>query len=94
MIHETSKAEFQTRYPTYRAGMPWLIEKRWFYDDVSSTAGIVIFDSADKDWSFITLRPDDGGLYRGVDLGHSFKTDQAAMTALHRSMEENKDAAA
>jgi hypothetical protein len=89
MIRETAKADFDARCPSYNAGVaPWLIEKKWFYDDVTATAGILIFDNADKDWSFVTLQPDDVGVYRAVDLGHSFETAQKAMAALYQSIAE------
>jgi hypothetical protein len=81
MIEEITKEQCE---PVWRGPLPWLIEKRWFRSGV--VRGILIFDNADHDWSFITLWPDENRVYRGVDLGCNFKTPDEAIVALHKSM--------
>src|SRR6516162_2401941 len=85
-IREITQAEFE-QIPSYNAGIaPRLVEKRWFLDDAAGILGVVLFDPADQDWSFVTLRRDDVGVYRAVDLGHSFKDNAAAAAAMRKSM--------
>jgi len=55
---------------------------------LGETLGIVIFDGADRDWSFVVLGQDrdTDGLYRAIDLGTSFASEEKATKALWKAM--------
>ena len=86
-IVRLSKQEFDG-YPSFKGSIPWLEERAWFR--LGETLGIVIFDGADLDWSYVVMRPDKdmADLYRAVDLGTDFVTEDKAAKALWVAMSE------
>jgi hypothetical protein len=80
---ELSEEQFDA-FPVYRDAMPWLKERRWFrHNDM---LGILIFDEADQDWSFVALARDESGIYRGFDLGTSFGSASEAIASLEKAI--------
>jgi hypothetical protein len=61
-------------------GQVFTTERAWFKCGVR--LGIVLLDNVDKDWSFVALEKDQGGVFRAFDVGTSFPTEETATEAL------------
>ena len=77
-----SEQEFRT-YPIFYVGIAPVTEKAWFR--CGEHLGIVLVDNVDHDWSFVALAKV-GGQFRGVDIGASLTTQEAATRALAEAL--------
>ena len=70
--------------PSFSIGVAPVTEKAWFR--CGEHLGIVLVDNIDHDWSFVALA-NIGGQFRGVDIGASLPTQEAATGALAKSLQ-------
>ena len=66
---------------------PFTTERRWF--KAGDLLGVVHFDNADADWSFVALARDAGAL-TAFDLGISHPTPEAAIAALDKALRQGQ----
>jgi hypothetical protein len=78
-----SEREFRA-YPVFNVGVAPVTEKAWIR--CGEHLGIVLVDNIDHDWSFVALAKV-GSQFRGVDVGASLPTQEAATQALTRALQ-------
>ena len=86
VLKNISRDEFHSLYlgPT----LPHLREIEWFSDPIARVLGVVIYDLADDDFSYVVLGRDEHGLFRAIDLQASIESQEQAGEALREKMEE------
>jgi hypothetical protein len=86
-LKEISLEEFHKKSVAEDGQITTLFTKiRAYYDEKTDVLGIVQKDKIDGDFNFVCLRRPKDGRYECYDLGHSFKSAQAAAAALKKSM--------
>ena len=63
-------------------------ERAWYTDSNRIIAGVILFDKADKDWSYVVLGPDRQGSFRWIAGDSSFETQNEAASQLRQKMDE------
>lgn len=64
------------------------IEKAWFADENDTLIGAIIFNTAEKDWTYALLACADDGQLRWVNGGSFFPTQDEAERKLKAKMSE------
>jgi hypothetical protein len=91
-VREITKAEFDQFNPQRHPMIGTVIqEKSWFADEGGLVIGTVTLDSTDQDWGYVVLGPDEGGLFRGIDLAVSLESREVATTSLRACIRKHAE---
>lgn len=83
-IHPISEEEFSEN--VIRSFTGFTKEYEWFKSDELDIYGVVIKDTIDKDWAYITLARDDDGEFRAQFVESSINTIDTARNGLYQKL--------